>query len=255
VRISGAAVNMPEGVLEVNDGLLREIELRGLDGEAAMVQIRADFPAEFRTEVREGIPCRLLIHLDRAHIAGLLKGKKIVIDPGHGGNDPGGKGPVNLLEKNVVLPVAKNLERVLRRAGAEPALTRDGDASVPRASRYALAGRLGADAFIGIHTFVSKNPAVGGAAVLYPPANAAAAALAGLVQEELVKKLKVGNRGISVQPNLAAVGRVPAVEVEVVTITNWVEEGLLRSPTVHKKAAEGIFNGLVHYFARSGREG
>ena len=33
------------------------------------------------------------------------------------------------------------------------------------------------------------------------------------------------------------------------TITNWVEEGLLRSPTIHKKAAEGIFNGVKNYFA------
>jgi N-acetylmuramoyl-L-alanine amidase len=51
---------------------------------------------------------------------------------------------------------------------------------------------------------------------------------------------------------LAIPGDIPGVKVEVVTITNWVEEGLLRSPTIHKKVAEGIFNGVKNYYAAVG---
>jgi N-acetylmuramoyl-L-alanine amidase len=59
------------------------------------------------------------------------------------------------------------------------------------------------------------------------------------------------DRGIKEKKEYATLGSMPAIEVEVVTITNWVEEGLLRSPTMHKKAAEGIFNGVKNYLAGS----
>lgn len=251
LEAGGVALNMPEGSIEANDGLLREVNIYRNEENKALVEMTLAHPAEYTAAAVEGLPFRLEVLLDRSHITGLLKGKKIVVDPGHGGKDGGGKGPVNLLEKNVVLPVAKYLEDVLKRAGANVTLTRRKDTVISPAERYGLAVRLGADAYAGIHTFSSKDSDVGGAAVLYAPGEASAR-LAGFVLEELIKKTRVRSRGTARQPGLAAIKGIPAIEVEVVAITNWVEEGLLRSPTVHKKAAEGIFNGLLKYFATAG---
>jgi len=249
LEAAGAAANMPEGLIEVNDGLVGSVLLEQSGPDRLTVRILAEHPAECLVEVTEGIPVRTSVILDRSFLVSLLEGRRIVIDPGHGGNDAGGKGPVNLLEKNVVMPIAANLKRLFEQADAEVLLTRNADVYVPPSGRAEVAEREKADLFISIHTYSSKSSKVGGAAVLYGP-HPGSADLAGHIKEELVKKLKLRDRGTGMGRECAALKNMPSVTVEVVTITNWVEEGLLRSPTFHRKAAEGIFNGVKNYFAR-----
>jgi N-acetylmuramoyl-L-alanine amidase len=250
IECSGAEVNMPEGVLEVNDGLLRELDIKQEGPDTVRVEIALDHPAAYNLAAYEDFPFRLAINLDRSYIRGLLTGKKIVIDPGHGGRDNGGKGPVSLLEKDVVVPIAKNLEKFLQKTGAQVTLTRSGDEDMSLQERAALALQADTDAYISIHTNASADSSVEGAATLYAPVNNTSEKLACYIQEEIIKKLKVRDRGISGQPDLAGMDKgIPAVEVEVVTITNIVEEVFLRGLTIQKRAAEGIVNGLIKYFA------
>lgn len=249
LECSGAEVNMPEGKLEVNDGLLREMDIKQEGHNTVRVEILLDHPAVFSHTAYNDFPFRLVINLDRSYVSNLLTGKRIVIDPGHGGKDFGGKGPVSLLEKNVVMPIARNLEKLLKRTGAEVTLTRSGDEDVSRKERAAIAVNEDADAYISIHTHASADSSVDGAAVLYAPDNGSEK-LALYIQEEIIKKLKVRDRGAAGQPDLAVMDKgIPAVEVEVVTITNIVEEVFLRGLTIQKRAAEGIVNGLIKYFA------
>jgi N-acetylmuramoyl-L-alanine amidase len=253
LECSGAEENMPEGALEVNDGLLRELDIKqgGLD--TVRVEIMLDHPASYNLAVYNDFPFRLAINLDRTYIRGLLTGKKIVIDPGHGGRDHGGKGPVSLLEKDVVLPIAKNLEKLLQKTGAQVTLTRCGDEDISLQERAALALQANADAYISLHTNASEDSAVEGAATLYSPANKKSKRLAHYIQVEIVKKLKVKDRSVAGQPDLSGMDKgIPAVEIEVVTITNIVEEVFLRGLTIQKRAAEGIVNGLIKYFASDG---
>ncbi len=80
---------------------------------------------------------------------------KIVLDPGHGGNDPGAMGFV--VEKEVTLDIALRVERLLReRLGAEVVLTRGDDATLTLPSRTARANTEGADLFVSIHA--NANP-------------------------------------------------------------------------------------------------
>ena len=81
-----------------------------------------------------------------------LKIGKIVIDAGHGGYDTGTIGPNGLMEKDVVLDVAKRLGRLLEsRLGAEVIYTRRDDTFVPLETRTAIANRERADLFISVH--------------------------------------------------------------------------------------------------------
>lgn len=252
VQGKGVIVNMPEGSTEVNDGLLREVNVK-MDGKGtASVETVLEYPAEFQVTALEGFPFRLVVTFNRSFIAGLFSGKRIVIDPGHGGFDIGGKGPVSLQEKDVVLSIAKNLEHILLRAGADVVLTRNEDENITRDKRFDLARQAGADVYVGIHTHASADSKVEGIATLYAPNNGQSALLARYVQEGLIKKLKANNRGVTQGPELAALNEIPAIEVEVLAITNLVEEVFLRGLTVRKKAAEGIFNGLIKYFAFNG---
>jgi N-acetylmuramoyl-L-alanine amidase len=82
---------------------------------------------------------------------------RIVIDPGHGGKDPGAPGS-KTTEAEVVLDVALRLERILAaEAGIEVVLTRRDDTYVPLEERTAIANRNRADLFLSIHANSSRN--------------------------------------------------------------------------------------------------
>lgn len=246
---SGVVANMPVGAVEVDDGLISNIYFTQADDDKIRVIVDNKYPSEFEYEVTGELPVRFIINMERSFISKLFHGKKIVLDPGHGGADVGGRGPVNLVEKNVVMPIALNLQKLFKQAGAQVFLTRQKDQAVSLRERCEVARRCHADLFVSIHTNANVDSKVGGVAVNYSPESPESARLAWLVKEELVRKLKLACRGINKLKAYSTMGPVPAIEVEVVTITNWVEEGLLRSPTIHKKAAEGIFNGVKDYLA------
>jgi N-acetylmuramoyl-L-alanine amidase len=82
---------------------------------------------------------------------------RIVIDPGHGGHDPGALGK-RINEADLVLDIALRLEKLLaRQPGVEVVLTRRTDVYVPLEERTAIANREGADLFLSIHANASRN--------------------------------------------------------------------------------------------------
>jgi N-acetylmuramoyl-L-alanine amidase len=85
--------------------------------------------------------------------------RRIVIDPGHGGKDPGGVGyDKHILEKNVTLEVSRRLAKMIRqRLGCEVVLTRDRDVFLSLEERTAMANTKSADIFISIHANASRN--------------------------------------------------------------------------------------------------
>ncbi|MGQ9800275.1 MAG: N-acetylmuramoyl-L-alanine amidase [Candidatus Saccharicenans sp.] len=84
--------------------------------------------------------------------------KRIVLDPGHGGSDPGCISPSGLQEKDVALDLARRLKVLLETQGQfEVFLTRDSDLTLPLEKRTALANQKGADLFISIHLNASPR--------------------------------------------------------------------------------------------------
>jgi len=91
-----------------------------------------------------------------------LSVSRIVIDPGHGGHDPGATGR-SISEAELVLDVALRVEKLLQSVpGTEVILTRRTDAFVPLQERTAIANREGADLFLSIHANASENPSARG---------------------------------------------------------------------------------------------
>jgi len=87
---------------------------------------------------------------------------RIVIDPGHGGHDPGAKGR-GVDEAELVLDIALRVEKILEKSpGTEVILTRRTDEFVPLQERTAIANREGADLFLSIHANASANPTARG---------------------------------------------------------------------------------------------
>ena len=86
----------------------------------------------------------------------------VIIDPGHGGKDPGAAGLYDLVEKNVTLDIAKRVARELQNAGIEVKLTRDKDRFMPLKDRTEFANTNRGDLFISIHANSFRDPSIGG---------------------------------------------------------------------------------------------
>ncbi|HTF34871.1 MAG TPA: N-acetylmuramoyl-L-alanine amidase [Myxococcota bacterium] len=83
---------------------------------------------------------------------------RVVIDAGHGGDDQGAGGPQGLLEKNIVLDVARRLATRLRDDGLEVVMTRDGDQAVSLEQRAAVANESHGELFLSIHANAAPSP-------------------------------------------------------------------------------------------------
>ena len=97
-----------------------------------------------------------------------LKVGRIVIDPGHGGHDQGTIGPGGMLEKDLVLSLARGLQKKLQaKLGAEVFLTRDDDTFISLEDRTAIANQHKADLFISLHANSSRIHSISGVETYY----------------------------------------------------------------------------------------
>lgn len=128
------------------------------------------------------------------------KGKFIVvIDPGHGGKDPGAIGPGGTREKDVVLQVARKLKsRIDKEKGMKAILTRDSDTFLPLRERMDLAHQHKADLFISVHADANPSSRVNGSSVYILSEKGASSEAARLLAEsENSYEVKFGGRSLS----------------------------------------------------------
>jgi N-acetylmuramoyl-L-alanine amidase len=181
-----------------------------------------------------------------------LNGRVIVLDPGHGGTNPGAVGVTGLYEKVVVLDVALRVADMLQAAGATVVMTRSGDATLDLGPRVSIAHSAGADVFVSIHANAHPNPAIGGTETYYYAYKSAAAQsqkLASQIQSELAGGLGLRNIGIK-HGNFHVIREtnMPAALVELAFLSNTYEESLMRTDPFRQTSAEAIFRGLENYF-------
>lgn len=198
-----------------------------------------------------------------------LSGKRIVLDPGHGGPDPGSVGH-GVLEKDVVLEVSKMLAELLTESGAQVELTRTGDydlsgmdsgplrqrKTLDLKQRVAFINERDPDVFLSIHANAIASPRWSGAQSFYRVGGDAHPdnhRLAYLIQQELRAITQMTRRGVSTDIHQYILNNisVPAATVEVGFLSNPNEANLLSRPEYQQKVAWAIFLGLAKYFATS----
>ncbi|MCA1972194.1 MAG: N-acetylmuramoyl-L-alanine amidase [Caenispirillum sp.] len=111
--------------------------------------------------------------------------KVIVLDPGHGGVDPGAIGASGVYEKNITLAAAREFRDILQKSGRfKVVLTRDRDIFLPLRDRFEVARRHDADLFISLHADSIKNPSVRGLSVYTLSEKASDSEAAALAEKE-----------------------------------------------------------------------
>ena len=190
-----------------------------------------------------------------------LKGRKITIDPGHGGNDSGAIGPTGVMEKSVTLRIANELRRLLVAEGATVYMTRTTDTEVsPKGAnasdieelqaRCDVANNAKSDIFISIHMdSFSSSAAKGTTGYYYSLGSQRSRDLADKVRQGVIDQIGTQSRGTQ-SSNFYVVKHtdMPATLVEVAFISNPQEEQLLNSEEGIQKAAQGIADGIADYF-------
>jgi len=175
-----------------------------------------------------------------------LLGKIIVIDPGHGGKDPGYIGRYGTLEKNLTYKVALRLKRLLRESGATVYLTRYSDISVKNSKIVEIANSKNADIFIALHFNSFTSSRTGGCETFYY--TPWSKTLAKVVQKNVCRVTKRRNRGVKKDMYYTVHHtNMPSVLVEPAYLTNPKEEKLILNPVFQENVALGIYKGIKEY--------
>jgi N-acetylmuramoyl-L-alanine amidase CwlD len=180
----------------------------------------------------------------------------IVIDPGHGGNDPGAaNSSYGLVEKQLTLAISLRLRDVLQRLGWRVVMTRDSDYEVgdPQGAdaqelqaRCDVANAAGARVFVSVHVNSSVAHALNGTTTYYW--RQADKAFAQAVQSSLVVADGITDDGVK-RNNFYVIKHtdMPAVLVETAFLSNTHDSELLARPAFLDKLAQGIANGVMEF--------
>ena len=126
------------------------------EGEIPAVRAEADPGAPASSAAEEAKPAREAP--GATETAARRNRVRVMIDPGHGGKDPGAIGPNGLQEKDVVLAIGRMVREKLSRSGEyDVRMTRDTDVFIPLEERTAMANKSRADVFVSLHINASPN--------------------------------------------------------------------------------------------------
>lgn len=187
-----------------------------------------------------------------------LSGKIIIIDPGHGGKDPGTISG-DTYESDINLKISKCLEIELAKMGATVILTREGnyDLSTPNAkwrkksdfdNRIKLINNSKANLYLSIHLNYLTDTKYYGAQVFYN--NEENKKIANIIQEKLNNTLK-NDREIKKIPTrtyMYSKLSIPGVLIECGFLSNYKEKELLKTPEYQQKIARIITDGIIEYY-------
>jgi N-acetylmuramoyl-L-alanine amidase len=200
-----------------------------------------------------------------------LKGLTVVIDPGHGGIDPGVHFNEEILEKEVVLAVGLDLRRLLEQSGAAVVMTREVDEDVSRhfpespldrhqrdvRGRTKIINESGADLFISLHLNSVHDPSVRGPIAFYCNSRPENKLLAELIQKNINPVLTVNAKDhqlIHAHPKETGAyyilneAVITGIILEMAFMTSPDDRALLKQDRYRNLLAQAIFMGIAEYF-------
>lgn len=244
----GFGCNFPPERIRVRDGIVRHLDVDET-GCGARVRISLERPSPFDVRLSGGMPARLILAFDRAPATRSLARAVVVLDPGHGGVDAGDRGPVNLLEKDKALEIARLAAAMFEEAGASAVLTRNDDRAATERRRRAVAAAAAPDLCISVHTGGGRSER--GCRALYPAGDARSRRLAECLFTSVVERVSVPGRGVRAAPRgQLAAEPWPRAFLDVAAVAHPLDEALLRDPHFKRRIARAIVLGAADFLER-----
>ena len=175
---------------------------------------------------------------------------RVVIDPGHGGPDPGAVGIDGLRETDVVLDVGLQVARLLQARGVQVYLTRTSEVDVDLPPRVSLANSVGAHVFVSLHAnaLSMDRPDVNGIETFYFEGGSSLA-LASTIQDQLMA-ISPGTPDRGARPGRFYVIRrttMPSVLTEMGFVTGEIDAPRLADPNFRRRLAQAVATGILTY--------
>lgn len=254
-------VLMPMGGINLRSGPDINSSVLGKGEEAERFNILGKNGDWYRIALKNGVeahvanwvvmPVGVELPIPDYYIGNILEGLTIVVDPGHGGEDPGAIGLYyKTLEKDVNLATARILERKLLAAGAHVIMTRSTDKFVPLKQIAQISNNSGCDAFVSIHYNMNNSRSLRGTEVYYY-SGTQNGSFAKAISTEIAKRSSIPMLGVK-RASFVVLreNKRLAVLVEGAFLSNSNDEALARSQDFQQKIAEGIFQGIIAHFKR-----
>lgn len=179
----------------------------------------------------------------------------VVIDPGHGGRDPGAVGIGNLQEAPIALAISQQLATLLQQQGIQAVLTRSSDVEIDLEPRVQMAEQVRAHLFVSIHanSMGLDRPDVNGIETYY---YSNGEALASVIQNSIVSSLDVRDRGVK-QARFYVLRHtsMPAVLVETGYVTGEEDAPRLADASFRNQMAIAIARGILQYLQQNSLTG
>jgi N-acetylmuramoyl-L-alanine amidase len=175
----------------------------------------------------------------------------VVIDPGHGGRDPGAIGINGLQEKDIVNDIAPQVAAILREQGANVVMTRDRDIEVELEPRVQIAERANASVFVSIHanSINMSRPDVNGLGTYY--SSESGHRLAETVQATVATAMGLQDRGVhAARFYVLRQTSMPAILIETGFVTGAQDAPNLADPEWRSRMAEAIAEGILLHLQR-----
>lgn len=190
-----------------------------------------------------------------------IKGKRIIIDPGHGGNVPGGTtGVSGKREKDVNLEISKKLQAMLQENGAEVIMTREEDVALGETWELDMQARENvileseADMFLSIHQNEFEDPEAKGPQVFFVAQGSIGKKLAVCLQDMINHEMDVEMPRIPLEAPYRVLkpGTQPSSTIECGFMSNPEEDLLLQDEAYQNKMAKAIMDGVKLYVKKYG---
>jgi N-acetylmuramoyl-L-alanine amidase len=171
----------------------------------------------------------------------------VIIDPGHGGKDPGAIGIRGIQEKQIVMTISLEVARILEQQGIQVRMTRNSDYFISLEGRTDMANRLNADIFVSIHanSAGSNKPQVNGLETYYFQSGRN---LAAMIHRNVLSRVDVNDRKVrQARFYVLRKSEMPSVLVETGFVTGSEDSAKLSNPSYQKQMAAAIAAGIIEY--------
>lgn len=258
VDIDNSIMGLRSTTLPVSECGIEQVRTSQFSVQPNKTRVVIDLQKELKYEVSLSSDKKhILINFTTGNKVPITGSYSVVIDPGHGGNDPGAVYS-GITEKELNLEISLMLKKLLEEENIKVYMTRETDVYVDLYERSGLSNRMKTDLLLSIHNNAIEDVSYNGTMTLYCPDGINTGfnnlRFAEIIQKEMVSQVGTTNIGIRSRPKLAVLNTctAPSALVEVACMTNSNDMTKLKNKEFLQKVAQALKDAIIKSLTEKG---